>query len=169
MPPFGPTQLACPADGDDAEPCAERPRTRVLWAVACYAGTEREAEGRASACAFLGGAEAAEVKIWEYRDGFLPYEPSVKERFESESGRARIEQVKKLATLAAEAGLSMSHMALLWCLRTPHVSTVILGASREDQLHDNLNALAHRQKFTPELAERIELVLDNTPEPPKRY
>ena len=63
---------------------AERPRTRVLWAVACYAGTEREAEGRASACAFLRGAEAAEVKVWEYRDGFLPYEPSVKERFESE-------------------------------------------------------------------------------------
>ena len=50
-----------------------------------------------------------------------------------------------------------------------HVSTVILGASKEEQLRDNLAALDNRDKFTPELAEKIEAILDNTPEPPRRY
>jgi voltage-dependent potassium channel beta subunit len=93
----------------------------------------------------------------------------LKARFESEGGRQKIEQTKALAALAAEAGLSLTHMALLWCIRNPYVSTVILGASRQDQLLDNLGALEHRQKFTPELDAKIEAILGNTPEPPKRY
>jgi len=49
------------------------------------------------------------------------------------------------------------------------VSTVILGASKEDQLKDNLAALEHKAKYTPELHERIAAILDNAPEPPRRY
>jgi voltage-dependent potassium channel beta subunit len=112
----------------------------------------------------------------KYNDGIpadsrasLPGYEWLRERFESEAGRAKIEKARALGKLAAEAGLSMTHMALLWCLRNPHVSTVILGASREDQLVDNLEALKHKDKFTPELAARIEAVLANAPEPPKRY
>jgi voltage-dependent potassium channel beta subunit len=93
----------------------------------------------------------------------------LKSRFESESGRQSIEKARALSELASEAQMSLTHMALLWCLRNPYVSTVILGASRENQLLDNLGALEHRQKFTPELDQRIEAILGNAPEPPKRY
>jgi voltage-dependent potassium channel beta subunit len=99
----------------------------------------------------------------------LPGYEWLKKKFESPAGKAKIEKVRALSALAAGAGLSVTHMALLWCLRTPHVSTVILGASREEQLRDNLAALEHKSKFTPELAARIETILDNTPPAPQRF
>jgi aryl-alcohol dehydrogenase-like predicted oxidoreductase len=60
-------------------------------------------------------------------------------------------------------------MALLWCLSNPHVSTVILGASRLEQLKDNISALEARAKFSSELAAEIETVLANKPAGPLRY
>jgi aryl-alcohol dehydrogenase-like predicted oxidoreductase len=112
----------------------------------------------------------------KYNDGIpadsrlnLPGYEFLKKRHESPEGQARLQRIKKLAALAADAGMSLTHMALLWCLRTPHVSTVILGASKEEQLKDNLAALEHRAKFTPEVAAKIEAILDNTPAPPIRY
>lgn len=85
--------LVLGAHADDAEIGAggtvlrllrERPRTRVMWVVATGAGTAREAEARASAGAFLAGAAGADVAVWDFRDGFLPYDAGVKERFESD-------------------------------------------------------------------------------------
>ncbi len=112
----------------------------------------------------------------KYNDGVpadsrasLPGYEWLKKKFDSPAGQARLEKVRALSALAAEAGLSVTHMALLWCLRTPNVSTVILGASREEQLRDNLGALEHKSKFTPELAERIEAILENAPELPQRF
>jgi aryl-alcohol dehydrogenase-like predicted oxidoreductase len=93
----------------------------------------------------------------------------LKARVESGSGRLAIEKTRALDRLAREAGLSLTHLALLWCLRNPHVSTVILGASREVQLLDNLGALEEREKFTPVLEAGIEDILGNAPEPPRRY
>jgi len=87
----------------------------------------------------------------------------------SEEGRIQIEKTRRLQTLAGEAGLAVHHLALLWCLQNPHVSTVILGASRIEQLRDNLKALEHVGKMTPELMERIEKIIDNRPEPPRHY
>lgn len=99
----------------------------------------------------------------------LPGYEWLKKDFESAEGKARLEKVKALAKLADAAGLSITHMALLWCLRTPHVSTVILGASRMSQLDDNLAALENRHKLTPDLIEKIEAVLDNKPEEARRF
>lgn len=99
----------------------------------------------------------------------LPGYEWLKKDFESAEGKARLEKVKALAKLADAAGLSITHMALLWCLRTPHVSTVILGASRMSQLDDNLAALENRHKLTPDLIEKIEAVLANKPEEPRRF
>jgi aryl-alcohol dehydrogenase-like predicted oxidoreductase len=60
-------------------------------------------------------------------------------------------------------------MALLWCLENPRVSTVILGASRREQLIDNLAALDSRQKMTAEVMARIEEVVGNRPPPAQRF
>ena len=54
-------------------------------------------------------------------------------------------------------------------LRNPNVSTVILGASKEGQLKDNLASLDHRAKLTDEVIEKIEAILGNRPEGPERY
>ncbi len=86
-----------------------------------------------------------------------------------EQGRARIEQVKALASVADQAGLPLHHMALLWCLSNPRVSTVILGASRLSQLQDNLKALESKAKLTPEVLAAIEGVMGNKPAAPARF
>lgn len=99
----------------------------------------------------------------------LPGYEWLKKDFESEEGKSRLTKVQELAKLADEIGISITHLALLWCLRTPHVSTVILGASRLSQLDDNLAALKHKDKLTPDVIEKIEAILGNKPAEPRRF
>jgi voltage-dependent potassium channel beta subunit len=66
--------------------------------------------------------------------------------------------VAQLEPLAQELGGSVAQLAIAWCLCNPHVSTVILGASRLSQLRDNLGALALVPKLKPELLSRIERI-----------
>jgi aryl-alcohol dehydrogenase-like predicted oxidoreductase len=54
-------------------------------------------------------------------------------------------------------------MALAWCLRNPNVSTVVTGASRPDQVLENMKALDVIPSLTSEVMERIEGVLANQP------
>jgi voltage-dependent potassium channel beta subunit len=76
----------------------------------------------------------------------------------------RIGKVKQMASIAADLGISMAQMALAWCLKNPHVSTVITGASRVEQVHENLKSLEMIEKLTAEVMARIETVLGNRPE-----
>ena len=64
----------------------------------------------------------------------LPGYEWLKARLESDKGKDELAKVSKLAKLADEAGMPIHHLALLWCLQNPHVSTVILGASKLSQL-----------------------------------
>jgi aryl-alcohol dehydrogenase-like predicted oxidoreductase len=50
----------------------------------------------------------------------------------------------------------MARMSLAWCLTNPNVSTVIMGASREAQLEENLKSLEVLPKLTPEVLEAID-------------
>jgi aryl-alcohol dehydrogenase-like predicted oxidoreductase len=63
----------------------------------------------------------------------------------------------------------MAQLALAWCVRNPHVSTVILGASKRPQLEENLAAIDHVSKLTPDVLSRIEAVLGNKPEGPEDF
>jgi voltage-dependent potassium channel beta subunit len=99
----------------------------------------------------------------------LPGYEWLKAEWESPAGKAKLEKVAKLATLAETSGLPIHHMALLWCLSNPHVSTVILGASKESQLIDNLKALDKRDLMTDDLKAKIETILQNKPEEPRRF
>jgi len=64
--------------------------------------------------------------------------------------------VAELETIAAELGGNVAQLAIAWVNRNPHVSTVILGASKLKQLQDNLGALALTPKLTPEVMTRID-------------
>jgi len=69
---------------------------------------------------------------------------------------ARNAAVAQLEGIAAELGCSVAQLAIAWVNKNPRVSTVILGASRISQLHDNLKALAVSPKLTPEILARID-------------
>jgi voltage-dependent potassium channel beta subunit len=73
-----------------------------------------------------------------------------------ERGGERLAKVRRLAPIAAELGVSQAQLAIAWCLLNPHVSTVMLGASRLEQLEQNLAALDLLPRLTPEVRTRIE-------------
>jgi aryl-alcohol dehydrogenase-like predicted oxidoreductase len=83
----------------------------------------------------------------------------------NEEGLRRIEKVKDLAAIANELGTNMARLALAWCLKNPNVSTVITGASRVEQVEDNMQALEVLPQLTNEVMSKIEEILDNKPEP----
>ncbi len=88
---------------------------------------------------------------------------------ETEEGRAKLEKVKKLAPLADEIGITMPQMALAWCLKNPHVSTVITGASNVEQVKQNMSAMDVVSKLDDEAMEKIEEILDNKPDTEKDW
>jgi len=59
-----------------------------------------------------------------------------------EDAPARLAQVRRYTAVAEALGVAPATLAIAWCLRNPHVSSVILGASRVEQLLQNLQALA---------------------------
>lgn len=75
-----------------------------------------------------------------------------------------IDTVKKLTAFAEkELDMSMTHLALAWCLKNPNVSTVILGASNPEQLESNFEALDHIEKIDDAAMEKIDEILGNKP------
>ena len=71
----------------------------------------------------------------------------------------KIERVRALAAVAKDLGCTRAQLALAWCARHPHVSTVITGASRVEQVHENLKALDVLDALTDDVLERIETIL----------
>lgn len=112
----------------------------------------------------------------KYNDGIpkdsrfnLPGYEWLKETLESEEGQNNLVKVRELAKLADEVGMPIHHMALLWCNANPNVSTVILGASKLEQLNDNLAALKSKDKMTPDVLAKIEEIMGNKPAGVQRY
>jgi aryl-alcohol dehydrogenase-like predicted oxidoreductase len=88
---------------------------------------------------------------------------------QTDEGKAKIEKVKKLTTIAERLGGNTSQLALAWTAKNPNVSTVILGATKVEQIHDNVLALKLLPKLTPEIMEEIEEILQNKPAPAPSY
>lgn len=86
-----------------------------------------------------------------------------------EKGESNRERVRQLVPIARELGVSLAQLALAWCLKNPNVSTVITGASRAEQVRENMQALAVVEKLTPDVLERIESALGNRPEPERDW
>ena len=80
-----------------------------------------------------------------------------------EEGQKKNAKVKKLIPIAEELGITMAEMALAWTLKNPNVSTVITGASKPEQVIQNMKALDAVDKLSDEVMEKIEDILDNKP------
>ena len=119
---------------------------------------------------------ASGVLTGKYNDGVpadsrmnLPGYEWLREEWAKPEGVAKLAKVRALAGLAARAGLPIHHLALLWCLANPNVSTVILGASKVAQLTDNLAALDNKARMTPDVLAEIEVIMGNKPAAAARY
>jgi voltage-dependent potassium channel beta subunit len=78
----------------------------------------------------------------------------------------KIKKVKKLSEFAAKLGVSTAALSIAWCISNPNVSTAILGATKKQQLLDNLKALDVVEKLTPEVMEKIEVIMKTKPARP---
>lgn len=67
-----------------------------------------------------------------------------------------IEKTKKLALIAQDLSCTLSQLAIAWCLHNPHVSTVITGATKVEQLMENLGAVELKAKLTPDVMKKID-------------
>jgi voltage-dependent potassium channel beta subunit len=75
----------------------------------------------------------------------------------------KLKRVKKLGELAAKLGVGQAALCIAWCIKNPHVSTAILGATKKQQLTDNLKALDVLPLLTDEVMEKIEKIMQTKP------
>ena len=96
----------------------------------------------------------------KYNDGIPPGSRATIKGYEwlAESiiDPVRISQVRSLAPLAADLGCTLAQLALAWCLKNPHVTSVITGASRPSQVVENMGALTVVPKLEADMMTRIE-------------
>jgi aryl-alcohol dehydrogenase-like predicted oxidoreductase len=93
----------------------------------------------------------------------------LRSRFESEESLQRIAKVGQLMNIADELGASMAQLALAWILKNPNISTAITGASKTEQIIDNLQALDLVAQLSDDVMENIEQILENKPAEPQSF
>jgi voltage-dependent potassium channel beta subunit len=76
---------------------------------------------------------------------------------------AKIEKVKQLQNIANDLGISLASLSIAWCIKNPNVTTAILGATKKEQLIDNLKAMDALALITPEITQKIEEIMQNKP------
>lgn len=82
---------------------------------------------------------------------------------ESPEGQMRLMKVRELEKLTRELGMSMAQMAIVFCLKNKNVSSVILGASRPEQLMETLKATDLQDRMDDKIMDVIEGILQNKP------
>jgi voltage-dependent potassium channel beta subunit len=75
--------------------------------------------------------------------------------------------IKNLLPVASELDATLAQLALAWALKNPHVSSVITGATRPEQVVENMKASLVAEKLTPDVMEHIEDILGNRPSQPE--
>ncbi len=72
----------------------------------------------------------------------------------------RLAKVSALVPLAEQMGASLAQFSLAWCLQNPYVSTVMTGASRVEQVHENMKAIEFVDSFTPDVMHEIDRIFE---------
>lgn len=98
----------------------------------------------------------------KYNDGIPPDSRGAVEGLEwlqkELTDKERLDKVSALQPIAKKMGASLAQFSLAWCLQNPHVSTVMTGASRVEQVHENMKAMKFVDSFTPEVMNEIEQI-----------
>uniref|UniRef100_A0A7V4KDL2 Aldo/keto reductase n=1 Tax=Fervidobacterium pennivorans TaxID=93466 RepID=A0A7V4KDL2_FERPE len=64
-------------------------------------------------------------------------------------------KIRRLKQIADDLGVTMSQLSIAWCLKNPHVSSVILGVSSLEQLKENIKAAEVKDKITDEIYKEL--------------
>ena len=99
----------------------------------------------------------------------IPQYEWLRDNIESAEGQRNVDKARRLRPLAEELDCTLAQLALAWCLMNENVSTVITGASKPQQVTENMKALDVVPKLTAEVMERIEEILDNKPVPAQLF
>lgn len=75
----------------------------------------------------------------------------------------KLEKVRKLKTISDELGTSQATLSIAWCLKNPFVTTVILGATKKEQLIENLKSLELVDKIDEDIMKRIDDIMQTKP------
>ncbi len=97
----------------------------------------------------------------------LPNMEWLKERFISDEGQANLLKARMLNDFALELGISLPQLAVAWCLKNKNVSTVMLGASKLEQLKETIKSNEYQQIISTEIENRVEEILQNKPLKPQ--
>jgi voltage-dependent potassium channel beta subunit len=96
----------------------------------------------------------------KYNDGIPPGSRATIKGYEWLAERivdpAKLAQVRSLAPIAADLDCTLAQLALAWCLKNPHVTTVITGASRPSQVVENMLCLTVVPKLDAGIMARID-------------
>lgn len=104
------------------------------------------------------GKPPADSRFGTSKDKFAEF---MRGRMGGDDWAAEIETVKRLAPVAQKLGVTQAQLAVAWCLKNEHVSSVIIGASRPEQVEENVKALAVVDKLTPEVLAEIDEITGN--------
>lgn len=88
----------------------------------------------------------------------LPGYEWLKERLQGPVGDARLAAIREWSTIAGDLGTSLARLALAWCLKNPNVSTVIMGATRPEQVVENMQAFSVVPVLSEDVMARINAV-----------
>jgi voltage-dependent potassium channel beta subunit len=75
--------------------------------------------------------------------------------------------VKRLDNLARNLNISLAQLSIAWCIKNPNVTTAILGATKKEQLLENLGALEAKEKLTEEIIQQIDEIVQTKPQLPE--
>jgi aryl-alcohol dehydrogenase-like predicted oxidoreductase len=99
-------------------------------------------------------------RLAESKDGYVQ---NLKKTVGDDTWQRQLDQVAALKPIAEGLGVSPAQLALAWVLKNPNISSMITGASRPQQVTDNIRALAVVELLTEEVVEKIETALGNAP------
>lgn len=75
----------------------------------------------------------------------------------------KLNRVRNFEKLAKELGVSMASLSIAWCIHNPNVSTAILGATKKEQLIENLKAIETEKLLTEEIMQKIDTIFETKP------
>jgi voltage-dependent potassium channel beta subunit len=89
----------------------------------------------------------------------LPNYDWLREQFQSHEAQRRLAKVKQLARVAKDLGTTLPRLALAWCLKNPNVSSVLTGASKPEQVKENMTAGTLVEQLDDGIMQCIEAIL----------
>jgi len=99
----------------------------------------------------------------KYKDGIPDDSRGAREDFdwmeEKLTNAEHLAKVEALRPLAEQMGATLAQFSIAWCLQNPSVSTVMTGASRVEQVHENMQAIDFADQFTPDLMSEIDRIV----------